>query len=291
METARCPGASGDSVKLASVAKRLIALDLLAADKCAANKHFEAYQAAGGKASPRLAPQPCPRPGLYRQTINIPGPLRSFGRMAAISERLDAGRGARRSGPQRSDQRLPGSHSNDALEQPSTSAGASFICRRRRSSKSSPARSKVIKTENCESANVGELLKVLGYRMRAAAGAKWCSKPSTPAAPFLTTDSGSAHRPGAGPAHQPVLQLRLSPDQVGVLYGPEYWLSAMEKSAEFIDAFLSDPSAVPIVPGPFEARSGHGGGASQSDAVQRQGRFPMSSISSAPCSRSATGRR
>src|SRR5713226_2493874 len=42
-------GSSGDSAKRASVAKRLIALDLLAGDNVAATRHFEAYQAAGGK--------------------------------------------------------------------------------------------------------------------------------------------------------------------------------------------------------------------------------------------------
>jgi len=66
METARCLGSSGDSVKLASVAKRLIALDLLAADNVAANKHFEAYQAAGGKGIARLAPQPLSGARLYQ---------------------------------------------------------------------------------------------------------------------------------------------------------------------------------------------------------------------------------
>jgi len=62
-----------------------------------------------------------------------------------------------------------------------------------------------------------ELLKVLGYRMRGGCGSEVCSKPSTPAAAFLTTDSGfPAHPTGAGPAHQPVLQLPTITDAVGV---------------------------------------------------------------------------
>src|SRR5260370_9364676 len=60
---------------------------------------------------------------------------------------------------------------------------------------------------------------------------------------FLTTDSGS-------PLSDLEQALRTTrpftydyhPTVVGVLYGPEYWLSVKEKSTEFIDAFLSDPS-------------------------------------------------
>src|SRR5713101_3349320 len=82
-------GSSGDSAKRASVAKRLIALDLLAGDSAAAGKHFETYQAAGGKgiAAPGAVASSAAQPSA-RQTINIPGPLRSFGRMAAISSDL-----------------------------------------------------------------------------------------------------------------------------------------------------------------------------------------------------------
>src|SRR5689334_12017681 len=39
---------AGDSGKRAAVARRLVALDLLAGDRVAAQKHLEAYRAAGG---------------------------------------------------------------------------------------------------------------------------------------------------------------------------------------------------------------------------------------------------
>src|SRR5258706_7663037 len=42
-------GSSGDSARRAAVARRLIALDLLAGDRAAAEKHMQAFQAAGGK--------------------------------------------------------------------------------------------------------------------------------------------------------------------------------------------------------------------------------------------------
>src|SRR5262245_46677048 len=40
---------TGDAAKRTAVAKRLIALDMLAGDQAAARNHLEAYQAAGGK--------------------------------------------------------------------------------------------------------------------------------------------------------------------------------------------------------------------------------------------------
>ena len=82
-------GSSGESSKRASVARRLIALDLLASDSNAATRHMQAYQAAGGTGLSAGMPA---QPESARQTINIPGPLRSFGRMAAISSDLTPGR-------------------------------------------------------------------------------------------------------------------------------------------------------------------------------------------------------
>src|SRR5207244_425320 len=110
-------GSSGDSAKRISVAKRLIELDLLAGDNVAATKHFEAYQAAGGRgiAAPGATALSAAQPS--KQTINIPGPLRSFGRMAAISSDLmpDEVLGALARNVVTNGYQA--SHSNDALEQ------------------------------------------------------------------------------------------------------------------------------------------------------------------------------
>src|ERR1700730_12548573 len=75
-------GGSGDPAKRALVAKRLVTLDLLARDNAAAARHFEAFQAAGGTG---LALPSTSVPQDPTHTVTIPGPLRSFGRMAAIS--------------------------------------------------------------------------------------------------------------------------------------------------------------------------------------------------------------
>ena len=105
---------SGDRTRRAAVARRLMALDLLEADNAAARKHFEAYRAAGGDGLKLPSAASSPDPKL---TVTIPGPLRSFGRMAAISSDLTAdevlgalARNVVTNGYQ-------ASHSNDALEQ------------------------------------------------------------------------------------------------------------------------------------------------------------------------------
>src|SRR5262249_25127948 len=74
---------SGDTARRTTVRTWLIALDRVAGDHLAANRHFDAYQAAGGRGL--TAPGSGPAPDAAKQTIPIPGPQRSFGRMAAIS--------------------------------------------------------------------------------------------------------------------------------------------------------------------------------------------------------------
>ena len=112
-------GASGDAARRTRIAKRLIALDLLAGDHVAARNHFEAYQAAGGRglAAPGAAESSAVVADSSKQVILIPGPIRSFGRMAAISSDLGPeevlaalARNVVMNGYQ-------ASHSNDALEQ------------------------------------------------------------------------------------------------------------------------------------------------------------------------------
>ena len=135
------------------------------------------------------------------------------------------------------------SHSNDALEQTEYLKLVHRYLSQARELEKLAGADKVIKTENCESANVGELLKILGYRMRGGCGSEVVLETVNASRAFLTTDSGfpltdleqalRTNRPFSYDFH---------PTQVSVLYGPEYWPSAKEKSSEFIDAFLSDPS-------------------------------------------------
>ena len=81
---------SGDQKKIAQVARRLVVLDLLAGDQNSAVRHLAAYRSAGGA---DLADPPSVQPKASstvetRPMVEIPGPIRSFARMAALSPDL-----------------------------------------------------------------------------------------------------------------------------------------------------------------------------------------------------------
>src|SRR4029453_6540999 len=112
-------------------------------------------------------PEPTPR-----GTTLIPGPLRSFGRMAAISSDLGPddvlgalARNVVTNGYQ-------ASHSNDALEQTEYLKLVHRYLGQAREIEKLAGAEKILKVENCESATAGELLKILGYRMRGGCGSE-----------------------------------------------------------------------------------------------------------------------
>ena len=90
----------------AEVAQRLAVLDLLAGDREATARDLQAYSAAGGK-DLALPPARIAAPPNY---IEIPGPLRSFARMAALSPDVNPRRSVARPVAQHRHQRLPGDH-------------------------------------------------------------------------------------------------------------------------------------------------------------------------------------
>src|SRR6267143_1493357 len=158
-------------------------------DRVAAGKHMEVYRAAGG-ASLAMTGASSGSHDPAKQTVNIPGPLRSFGRMAAISSDLTPdevlgalARNVVTNGYQ-------ASHSNDALEQTEYLKLVHRYLSQARELEKLAGADKVIKSENCESANVGDLLKVLGYRMRGGCGSEVVLETVNASRAFLTTDSG-----------------------------------------------------------------------------------------------------
>src|SRR5579859_586285 len=236
---------SGDRTKLAGVARELVILDLVAGDRAAAGRHLDAYHSAGGKDWMNASGwKPAKDGNEVKHFVNIPGPLRSFGRMAAISNDINPddvlsalARNVVTNGYQ-------ASHSNDALEQTEYLKLVHRYLSEARELENLAGADKTIKVETCESESAGELLKVLGYRMRGGCGSEVVLETVNASRAFLTTDSGfplseleqalRTNRPFTYDYH---------PAAVNVLYGPDYWLSAKEKgSGEFIDAFLSDPS-------------------------------------------------
>jgi hypothetical protein len=225
----------------AAVARRLAILDLMAGDRDAAAKHLEDYHSAGGREF-NLAALSVPAPDK-KQTISIPGPLRTFSRMAALSPELNAeelmpalARNVVTNGYQ-------AANSNEALEQTEYLKLIIRYLSQARELEKLAGPDKFIKIETCDSAQTGELLRVLGYRMRGGCGSEVVLETLNATRAFLTIDSGfplaeleqslRTNRPFHYDYHS---------TEVPLLYGPEYWLVAKDRPGDFIDAFLTDPS-------------------------------------------------
>src|SRR5579864_7478536 len=236
---------SGDRAKLPRVARELALLDLLAGDRAAATKHIEAYHAAGGQDWANTPNWKTAEAGAEtRQIVNVPGPLRSFGRMAAISADIQP------------DEVLPAlarnvvtngyqaSHSNESLEQTEYLKLVHRYVSQARELEKLAGAEKVIRVETCDSANAGELLRIIGYRMRGGCGSEVVLETVNATRAFLTTDSGFpiAELEQALRTNRPFVY-DFHPSAVPVLYGGDYWLSAKEKeSGDFLEAFLGDPA-------------------------------------------------
>ncbi|HWQ53329.1 MAG TPA: hypothetical protein VN442_06570 [Bryobacteraceae bacterium] len=232
---------SGDQKRRVAVARHLTALDLLAGDRAAAERHLEEYRAAGGKqlALPPVAAGDSPA----RELVSIPGPLRSFARMAAISSEtapedvLPAlARNVVTNGYQ-------ASNSNDALDQTEYLKLVHRYLSQAREMEKLAGPGKVIEIESCESPKAGELLRILGYRMRGGCGSEVVLETVNATRAFLTADSGF-------PLHDLEQAMRTNrpfrhdfqPTRVPVMFTAAYWLPVKEKESDFLDVFLSDPA-------------------------------------------------
>ena len=232
--------ARGEQRELA--ARRIVVLDLIGGDREAAKRDVEKYRSAGGRdfnlpAASAVARERAP-------TIAIPGPLRSFSRMAALAPETSP------------DDVLPAlarnvvtngyqaAGSNDVLEQTEyLKLVIRYLSQAREIEKLADS-SGMLKVDTCDSTQTGELLRVLGYRMRGGCGSEVVLETLNATRAFLTIDSGfplaeleqdlRTNRPFA---------YDFKPTLVPILYTQDYWLSTKDRQgAEFIDSFLGDPS-------------------------------------------------
>lgn len=238
-------GSPADRQNRAQVARRLVLLDLVAGDRAAAVRHLGEYRSSGGQ----LAQSPLPfekgeAAAEEHPTMEIPGPLPSFLRMAAVSQ--DVGppdllpalaRNVITNGYQ-------ASTSSEALEPTEYMKLLQRYVSQARELEKLAGAEKTIRIEACESPRTGELLRVLGYRIRGACGSEVVLETVNATRAFLTIDSGfplaeleqvlRTNRPFVYDYH---------PTLVPVLYGPDYWVSPKEKQAgSFIDVFLNEPA-------------------------------------------------
>ena len=221
--------------------RRLALLDSIAGDRAAYDADLAQYRAAGGTDWPAAS---AAVERKASEAVFIPGPLRSFARMAALSQEMPA------------DELMPAlarnvvtngyqaSRNSESLEQTEyLKLVFRYLSQARELSKLAD-KGHIIRIENCESAQAGEVLRVLGFRMRGGCGSEVVLETVNAARAFLATDSGF-------PLTELELALRnnkpfaydFTPTRVPLIYPAEYWVSSKEKdSGDFLDALLGDPS-------------------------------------------------
>ncbi len=232
---------AGSPDERARVARRLTILDLLAGDEAAASRHLSEFHATGGTglSLPHAGSAPA-----KLAMIDIPGPLHSFARMAALApdlrpeEVLSAlARNVVTNGYQ-------AGGANETLEQTEYLKLVVRYLSQARELERLGGESKTIRIETCESTETSDVLRVIGYRMRGGCGSDVILETVNASRAFLTIDSGF-------PVAELELALRTNrpftldyhPTRIPVMFTVEYWQSAKDKSSgEFIDYFISDPS-------------------------------------------------
>ena len=233
---------AGKSERASSDERRAVLLDLIAGDRTAAEKDLTQYKTYGGTALALPVP-PANNGEAKQQVIYIPGPLRSFARMAAISPDSQPesilpalARNVVTNGFQ-------ASRSNDELEETEYLKLVHRYLSQARELEKLAGAEKVIRVPNCDSTQTNDLLRVLGYRMRGGCGSEVVLETVNASRAFLTTDSGFplAQLEQALRTDKP-FSYDYHPTAVPILYTADYWTNAREKDqGDFLDAFLADP--------------------------------------------------
>ena len=230
-----------DAAKQKLALKQAVLLDFRTENEVNLKADLQKYRAAGGT---DLALPGKAQSSRNYSTVAIPGPLSSFARMAALSPDL------------RPEELLPAlarniatngyqASGNETLDQTEYLRLLIRYIGQARELQSMTGNTGKITVPACDSEQTGNLLKVVGYRMRGSCGADIVLETVNPTRAFLTIDSGF-------PLTQLEQDLRANrrfelpygTTSVPVLYNAAYWLSALERNnqGDFLDGFLSDPS-------------------------------------------------
>lgn len=223
----------------AKIAQRLTELDLIAGDRLNAEKHLEEFHSLGGKGLNLPAQGAAAHPDF----IEIPGPLRSFARMSAVSPDV---------GPEEvmaslsHNITLNGYSALRASESLEPTEYLKLIMRyltQAREIEKLAGPNQILKIETCESTQTGDLLRILGYRMRGSCGGDVSLETVNPSRAFLTIDSGFplSVLEAALRTNRP-FTLDYHPARIPVMFGAGYWHPAGGKPVEFIDFFIGDPA-------------------------------------------------
>jgi hypothetical protein len=238
---------NGSAEQRVAIARHLAVLDLLAGDREASARVLEAYSAAGGK-DLALPPLRTAAPPNY---IEIPGPMRSFARMAALSPDVSPAdllpalaRNILTTG-------YRATTANEALEQTEYLKLVIRYLSQARELEKLAGPGKTLRIDMCESPATADLLRVIGYRMRGGCGSDLVLETVNASRAFLTTDSGFplADLEQALRTNRP-FTLDYQPTRVPILYSVDYWQPPVkdktpdktQDKGEFIDYILGDPS-------------------------------------------------
>jgi len=227
-----------------AAARRLVVASLEAGDNQAAARYLERYRKAGGSAWPGAAIELKPVMPAVRWQVTIPGPLNSFRRMAAISEDVPAeailaalARNVIMSGYH------AGTGKEGLVQTEYLKLLIRYISQARELEKLAGPDG-FIRIEACESVQTGDILRILGYRMRGGCGAEVVLETVNATRAFLTIDSGFplAELEQALRTNRPFVY-NFQPTRVPSQWDPAYLMGARQaQKADFLDVFLSDPS-------------------------------------------------
>ncbi|MGA2184438.1 MAG: hypothetical protein ABSH47_15560 [Bryobacteraceae bacterium] len=225
-----------------AIVRHLVTADLLAGDSDAARKHLAAYRDAGGR-DLNLPTEPV-APSSRTTLVRIPGPLPSFARMAALSPDLDPAAVLAALARNVVTNGYQASSNSDALDQTEyLKLVIRYVSQARELSKLA-GKDSTIRIATCDSTETGDLLRVLGYRMRGGCGSDVVLETVNPSRAFLTIDSGFplASLEQAMRTNRPFAYDYRSAE-IPVVYGPDYWLSSHGiQGGDLVEAFLNDPS-------------------------------------------------
>ena len=223
--------------------RRLAILDTLAGDEAAETADLREYRTAGGNDLEAPGKQPS-TPPVPMSVITLPGPLRSFARMAALSPDVRSGTLLTALARNVVTNGYEAVNSNEALAQTEYLKLVIRYLSQARELDALAGAKKEIVIETCDSTTTGDLLRVLGYRIRGACGGELALETVNASRAFLTDDSGFplAALEVALRTNRP-FRYAFGSTQIPVLYGADYWMPGGEKqNGPFIDYFLSDPS-------------------------------------------------
>ncbi|HZU28945.1 MAG TPA: hypothetical protein VFA04_25700 [Bryobacteraceae bacterium] len=228
-----------------AAARRLVILDLIAGDAKSAQQHFAAYQEAGGRDLTLPDAAADQQTAAPTRLVSIPGPLRSFARMAALSPDLPLNEIVPALARNIVTNGYQAATSNEALEQTEYLKLVIRYLSQARELSALAGKEGVIRIKSCDSTQTADLLRVLGYRVRGACGSDLVLETVNATRAFLTIDSGFplALLEQSLRTNRP-FEYHYKPSQVAVLYGPEYWTAARDRqtSGDFVDFMIGDPS-------------------------------------------------